>query len=159
MVPHDDVDQATNSGATALMRRRLPTRTCQFHMVLQHCVDQVGFQEHGPLCAVSSSHLVPKLSGIFACTVRSKFLMKFLESNIPTRVATTKYGFISCMSTHGWLVAHLEMGNIGGQPSGEGTIRTTTSRTTWPSTQEIHVAICVRKRDNSRMAPDAMRPL
>ena len=58
--------------------------------------DQVGFQENGPMCAVSSSHLVPKLSGIFACTVRSKSLTKLLESNIPTRVATTKYGFISC---------------------------------------------------------------
>ena len=31
----------------------------------------------------------------------------------------------------------------------------TTSRTTWPSTQEIHVAIRVRTRENSRMAPDA----
>ena len=143
---------------SALLRRRLPTRTCQFHMALQLCGDQVGFQENGPMCAVSSSHLVPKLSGIFACTVRSKFLMKLLESNIPTRVATTKSGFISCMSTHGWLIAHLEMGNIGGPSSGRGTVRTTTSRTTWPSTQEIHVAIRIRKRDNSRMAPDAMRP-
>ena len=40
----------------------------------------------------------------------------------------------------------------------KGTIRATTSRTTWPSTQEIHLAIRVRKRDNSRMAPDATRP-
>ena len=64
-----------------------------------------GFQENGPMCAVSSSHLVPKLSGILARTVSSKFLMKLLETNIPTRAATTKYGFISCMSTHDWLIA------------------------------------------------------
>ena len=108
--------------------------------------------------AVSSGHLVPKLSGIFACTVRSKFVMKLLESNIPTRVITTKYGFISCVSTHGWLIAHLEMRNIGGQPSGKETVRTTTSGTTWPSTQENQVAIRVRTFDDLRMAPNAMRP-
>ena len=38
---------------------------------------------------------------------------------VPTRVATTKYGFISCTSTHGWLIAHPEMGNIGGHSSGK----------------------------------------
>ena len=153
MVPHGDVDQVTNSGPTAPLSRRLPSRTCQFHVALQHCGDLVELQENGPMCAVSSSHPVPKLSGIFACTVRSKFHVKLLESNIPTRVATTKYGFISCMSTHGWFIAHLEMGNIGGHSSGKGAVCTTTSRTTWPPTQEIHVAIRERKRDNSRMAP------
>ena len=66
--------------------------------------------------------------------------------------ATTKYGFISYMSTHGWLIAHPQMGNIGGHSSGKGTVHTTTSGTTWPSTQEIHVAIRVRKRDSSRIA-------
>ena len=76
--------------------------------------DQVGFQDNGSMCAVSSCHLVPKLSGTVACTVHSKSLTKLLESNVPTRVATTKYGFISCMSTHGWLIAHPEMGIIGG---------------------------------------------
>ena len=51
--------------------------------------------------------------------------------------------------------AHLEMGDIGAQPSGKGTVRTTTSRSTWPSTQEIHVVTRVRKRDNLRRAPCA----
>ena len=146
------------SGNEQRHRRRLPTRTCQFRRALQRRGDQVEFRESGPMCAVSTSHLVPKLSGIFACTVRSKSLTKFLESNIPTRVAPTKCGFISYMSTHGWLIAHPEMGNIGGHLSGTGTVRTTTSRTTWPSTQEIHVAIRVRKRDNSRRALGAMHP-
>ena len=109
---------------------------CQFHMAPQLYWDWVWFQENGPTCAVSSSHLVPKLSGIFACTARSKFLTKLLESNILTRVATTKYGFIFYMYTHGWLIAHLVTDNIGGKLSGEGTVRTTTSGTTWPSTQE-----------------------
>ena len=63
---------------------------------------------------------------------------------LPTRVATTRHGFISCMSTHDWLIAHLEMGNIGGQSSGKETVRTTTGRTTWPSTQKNHVAIPMR---------------
>ena len=130
MVPHGHVDQVTSSGATALLRRRLSTRTCQFRMALQHCGGQVEFLENGPKCAVSSSHPVLRLSGFFACTVRSNFLMKFSESNLPTRVATTKYGFISCTSAHGWLTGHRETGNIGGQPSGKGTVRTTTSRTT-----------------------------
>ena len=55
------------------------------------------------------------LNGIFAYTVRSTFIMNLLESNVPTRVATSRYEFISCTSTHGWLIAHLEMSNIGGQ--------------------------------------------
>ena len=95
IVPHGDDDQVMTNGATALLRRRLPTRTCHFRAALQHCRDQMEFQENSPMCAVSSSHLVPKLSGIFACTVRSKFLMKLLESNLPTRVAATKDGFTS----------------------------------------------------------------
>ena len=67
-------------------------------MSLQLGGDHVGFQETGPMCAVSSSGLIlMKLSGIFACTVRSKYLTKLLESNMLTRVATTKYGFISYM--------------------------------------------------------------
>ena len=98
---HQEHDQVMRCGATAQLRRRLPTRTCHFRMALQLCGDQVGFQENGPMCAVPSSRLVPKLS---ACTVRSKSLTKLPESNIPTRVATAKDGFISCMSTHGWLV-------------------------------------------------------
>ena len=53
------------------------------------------------------------------------------------------------------MIAHPEMGNIGGQSSGKGTVRTATSRITLPSTQAIHVAIRVRQRANSRMAPDA----
>ena len=81
----------------------------------------------------------------------SKFLMKLYEK-APTRVATTLNGF---MSRHGWLIAHPEMGNIGGQSSGKGTVRTATSRITLPSMQAIHVAIRVRQRANSRMAPDA----
>ena len=48
----------------------------------------------------SSRHQVPKLSGKFACTVRSEFLMKLSASNLQTRAATRKYGIISCMSTH-----------------------------------------------------------
>ena len=83
------------------------------------------------MCVGSPSHLVPRLSGISACTVRSIFIMKFLESGLPTRVATTRYGFISCMSTYGWLIAHLEMGNIGGQSSGIETIRKSTCGITW----------------------------
>ena len=63
-----------------------------------------GVPGEWPMCGGSSSHPVSKLSGIFACTVRSKLIMKFLESNLPTRVATTRYGFISCMSTHACLV-------------------------------------------------------
>ena len=59
---------------------------------------------------------------------------EMLGINLPTRVATMRYGFISRMSTHGWLIVHLETGNIGGQSSGKETIRTTTGRITWPST-------------------------
>ena len=82
------------------------------HVPYQLCGE--ASRSTGPMCAVSSRHLAPKLSGTFAWTVRSKSLTKLLESNIPTRVATTKCGFISYMSTHGWLIAHLEIGNIGG---------------------------------------------
>ena len=72
-----DVDQVTNSGTTALLRRRLPTRTCQFHMALQLCVDQVGVQDNGPMSAVSSCHLV---SGIFACFIRdARFRKTMIE--------------------------------------------------------------------------------
>ena len=142
-------------GATWRSRRRLPTRTCQFLMALQLCGDQVAFQENGPMCAVSSSHLVPKLSGTFARTVRSKSLTKLFESNIPTRVSTTKYGSVSYMSTHGWLIAHPEMGNIGGHSSGKR--NSPYDQTTWPSAQENHVAIRARKRDNSRMPPRCPR--
>ena len=66
----------------------------------QHCGDQVEFQENGPMCADSSSHPVPRLSGIFACTVRSKFLTKLLASNLPTSAATTKFGFINRRPNH-----------------------------------------------------------
>ena len=85
-----------------------------------------------PVCVGSSSHSVPRLSGIFACKVRSKLIMKFLESNVPTRVATTKYVFVFYTSTHGWLISHPEMGNIGCHSSGKGTVRTTSCRTAWP---------------------------
>ena len=37
------------------------------------------FQGNGPMCVGSSSHLVSKLSGIFACMVRSKFLFHLLH--------------------------------------------------------------------------------
>ena len=98
--------------------------------------NQMEFQENGRMCAGSSSHPVPRLSGIFACTVRSKVIMKFLESNLPTRVATTRYGFIFCMSTHGWLIAHLEMGIIGGQSSERPHVESRghpRKKITWPS--------------------------
>ena len=52
----------------------------------------------------------------------------------------------------------LQTENIGGLSPGKETVRTTTGGITWPSTQENHVAIRVRKRDTSRMPPDAMRP-
>ena len=66
---HGDVDQVMTSGATALMRRRLPTGTCQFRRALQHCGDQVESQENGRcVCVGSPSHPVPRPSGILACT-------------------------------------------------------------------------------------------
>ena len=37
---------------------------------------------------------VPRLSGLFAFSVNRKLIMKFLESTLPTRVASTRYGFI-----------------------------------------------------------------
>ena len=143
------------SGATALLRRRLPTRTCLFRRSPQHCGDRVDFQENGPMCAASSSYQVLGLSGIFACTARSKFLMKFLEPNLLTRVTTMKNGFISCTSTYGWLIAHLD--NIRGEPSEKETVRSTTSRIAWPSTQENHVATRVRNvtSHERRTMPDA----
>ena len=61
-------------------------------MVLRHCGDQVAFQENGPMCVDSSCHPVPRLNGIFACTVRSQLIMKFLESNFLTKVATWEKG-------------------------------------------------------------------
>ena len=80
VMPQEQVDTVAGDsiGATALLKRRLP--------VPQLCGDKVEFQENGPMWAVSSTHPVPKQSVMFACTVR--------ESNTPTRVATTKYGFI-----------------------------------------------------------------
>ena len=101
MVLHGDDDQMVTSGATALLRRRSPTRTCQFHMALQHCCEKVELQDNAPMYVGSSRHLVPKPSDIFACTVHSKILMKLSASNLQTRAATRKYGIISCMSTHG----------------------------------------------------------
>ena len=65
MVPPGDADQVTNSGATALLRGRLPTRSCQFHVALQHCGGPGGVPGEWPMCVGSSSHLVSKLSGIF----------------------------------------------------------------------------------------------
>ena len=52
---------------------------------------------------------------MFACTVHSKSITWFLESNLPTKVA--KRGSTSRMSTHGWLIARLEMGNLNDQSS------------------------------------------
>ena len=115
----------------------LQARTCQFHM--------------SPAAlwrpdVASSSHPVTRLSGIFACASLSKLTMKFLESSPPTKLATMKYGFISCMSTHGWLIARLEVGITDGPLSGKGIIPTIAC--------EPRVAIHEGERDNSRTPPE-----
>ena len=85
MVPHGDVDQVMNSGATALLRKRELANSAEHHNIVE---------------IRWSSSIKPPGS---------------------------KYGFISCMSTQGWWIARLEMGNIGGQARGSGTRNTTTS--------------------------------
>ena len=62
-----------------------------------------------------SSHRGPRQSGMFACTVRSKFLTVRSALNLQTRAATTKSGFISSTSTNDWLIAHPVRTNIGDQ--------------------------------------------
>ena len=114
----------------------------------------MGFQENGLMCAVSSSHPV---SGIFACTVVFEIPHEILGIK-PTTQSCHQEVWIHLLHVNARLVAHLETSTISGQSSGKETVRTTTRRITWPSTQENHVAIRVRKRDNSRRAPDAMRP-
>ena len=141
-MPHGDVDQVMNSGATALLRRSLPTRTCRFRKSLQHCgvpgewYDVCSFIK--PPGSETEWHI--RMHGAFEIPHETLGIKPTDQS-----CHHEAWVHISCMSTHGWLIALLEPGNIGGQSSGKETVRTTTSRITWPSTQENHVAIRVRK--------------
>ena len=79
--------------------------------------------------ALANTNLpIPPGPAPFACTVRSEVTMKLSASNLQTRAATTKYGFISCSSAHDWWIAHPVTENMCGQLSGRGTRRTTTNK-------------------------------
>ena len=110
MVTHGDVDQVTNSGTTALLRRRLPTRACQFRMALPLCGDQETFQANGPTYVDSSSHRIQTMSGRYAVTARSKSIAMFsafdpmFSAFDPlTRAATTSFGSTFHTPTLAWL--------------------------------------------------------
>ena len=71
------------------------------------CGDQMLYQVNGLTFAdLLLSQRGPRLSGIFACTVLSKSLTIRSASNLQTRAATTKAGFISCTSMRDWSIVY-----------------------------------------------------
>ena len=88
--------------------------------------NQVVCQANGLAYADSYSHLGPKPSGIFECTVLSKSLTTRLASSAQIRAATTKCGSTSSTLMHDWSIANPRMTNLVDHFRVRGTRRTIT---------------------------------
>ena len=164
MVTHGDVDQVTNSGTTALLRRRLPTRACQFRMALPLCGDQETFQANGPTYVDSSSHRIQTMSGRHAVTARSKSIAMFSAFDPLTRAATTSFGSTFHTPTLAWLtntvLATLSAASKTGGRARQEAIHTTTcdhslcagKRSHPYDNTKSHAAIRARERVNPQNA-------
>ena len=109
------------------------------------------------MCAGSSSHPVPRLSGMFACKVRSKSNHEILGIK-PTDQSCHNEVWIHLLHVNAWLVDRASRDGQYRRPIDRKRKSYDRCGITWPSTPENHVAIRARIRDNSRTPPDAMCP-
>ena len=124
----------------------MPTRTCQFHMALQLCV--CGFIL--PPCSKTEWHI--RMHGAFEIPHETLGIKRTDQSShheVRIHLLHVNARLVDRASRDG----HYRRPFVRKNDS-----RTTTSGTTWPTTHEIHVAIRVGKRDNSRMPPRCPRP-